>query len=268
MSDARPGSTPPLLRLVEVSISLGGHPVVQGVTLDLERGDWLGLIGPNGAGKSTLLRAIAGLVPYRGRIELDGHDVAGHGRRGLAARLAYVPQDPLIPDDMPVEEYVLLARTPYLGRLGGEQAEDLDAAADAIDRLDLGDFARRRLGSLSGGERQRVVLARALAQRADVLLLDEPTSSLDLGHQQQLLELVDELRGERGLTVVCAMHDLTLASQYVERLVLLAGGVAVAQGSPGEVLTPQAIVEHYGAVVHVVDAEGAGVLVVPRRTQA
>ncbi len=255
-----------LLRISDLCVALGGRRVVEDVSLELGRGEWLGLIGPNGAGKSTVLRAIAGLLPYSGRIEVDGKDVARHDRRGLASRIAFVPQAPLIPDDMPVGEYVLLARTPYLGRLGGERSDDLDVAAEALDRLDLANFSRRRLGTLSGGERQRVVLARALAQRADLLLLDEPTSSLDLGHQQQLLELVDELRHERGLTVVCAMHDLTLASQYVERLVLLHGGCAVAQGSPSEVLTPQAIVEYYGAVVHVVDAAGAGVLVVPRRT--
>ena len=149
---------------------------------------------------------------------------------------------------MTVAEYVLLGRTPHLGPLAKEGARDRDAAARALARLDLLPFADRRLGTLSGGEKQRVVVARALAQEARIVLLDEPTAALDIGHQQQALDLLDGLRAESGLTLVAAMHDLTLAAQYADRMVLLDAGRVVAEGRPHEVLTEALIAEHYGAV--------------------
>jgi iron complex transport system ATP-binding protein len=223
------------------------------------------LIGPNGAGKSTLLRAVAGLVHYRGRIEVMGDDAAGLARRALARRVALVPQVPVMPDEMTVREYVLLGRTPHVSYLGREGRSDRDSAERALARLDLRDFAGRRLDSLSGGERQRATLARALAQEAPVLLLDEPTSALDVGRQQQALELVDGLRRDAGLTVLTAMHDLTLAGQYADRLLLLDGGRLVAGGGARSVLTRPLIAEHYGADVRVVDGDESGLVVVPVR---
>jgi iron complex transport system ATP-binding protein len=251
-----------VIRLEHVEVELGGAPVLRGVTAELERGAWTALIGPNGAGKTTLLRAVAGLVPFRGTIALGG--ATGLRRRELARRVALVPQTPLTPPDMTVAEYVLLGRTPHIGYLGTESRGDRLTAERALVRLDLLPFAQRPLGSLSGGERQRVVLARALAQEADVLLLDEPTSALDIGHQQQVLALVESLRLESGLTVLAAMHDLTLAGQYAHRLLLLDGGELVADGSPSEVLSEALLERHYHATVRIVET-GDGPAVIPAR---
>src|ERR671936_785568 len=170
-----------------------------------------------------------------------------------------------MPPEMTVGDYVLLGRTPHLGYLAGVGRRDLAAADLALGRLDLTRFADGRLSALSGGERQRAVLARALAQEAPLLLLDEPTASLDVGRQQQVLELVDVLRAEQGLTVLTAMHDLNLAARYAERLLFLAGGRLVAEGSAAEVLSEELIALHYGATVRVLDEDGLGVTVVPTR---
>jgi iron complex transport system ATP-binding protein len=252
------------LALERATVELGGRNVVDGVSFAVERGEWVTLIGPNGAGKTTLLRAIAGLVGHAGEIRLDGHAVHRLRRRDVARRVAVVPQSPLLPAGMTVEEYVLLGRTPYVSYVGRESRRDVAAAESALARLDLAELARRELGTLSGGERQRTVLARALAQEAPLLLLDEPTSALDAGRQQEALELIDMLRLDAGLTVVGAMHDLTLAGQYASRLILLSGGRVVAHGPAAEVLTEPLIAEHYGARVRVLE----GLAVVPVRATA
>ena len=241
------------LSLERLTVELGGRNVVDGVSFAVERGEWVTVIGPNGAGKSTLLRCVAGLIGHRGQIALDGDALRRLGRREVARRVAIVPQSPLMPAAMSVREYVLLGRTPYVSYAGREGRRDRAATEEAIDRLDLADLAARPLGTLSGGERQRAVLARALAQEAPLLLLDEPTSALDAGRQQEALELIDALRLDAGLTVLAAMHDLTLAGQYASRLLLLSGGRIVARGAPAEVLTEPLIAEHYGARVRIVD---------------
>jgi iron complex transport system ATP-binding protein len=195
-------------------------------------------------------------------------DASRLARKHLARRVALVPQVPLLPGDITVRAYVLLGRTPHLGYFGTERRKDHTAVDAALEQLDLVSFADRRLDTLSGGERQRATLARALAQDAPLLLLDEPTAALDMGRQQQVLEIVDELRRSRGLTVLSTMHDLTLAGQYADRLLLVDGGRLVAAGTPDDVLTRTLITEHYGAEVAVVDAPGSGFVVVPvRRTQ-
>jgi iron complex transport system ATP-binding protein len=249
------------LRLERVTVELDGRPVVAGISFAVEHGEWVTLIGPNGAGKTTLLRAIAGLVGHGGTIAIDGRPLRRLGRRELARRVAVVPQVPLMPSGMTIREYVLLGRTPYVSYAGREGRRDHGAVEQALARLDLVELADRQLGTLSGGERQRAVLARALAQEAPLLLLDEPTTALDAGRQQEALELIDALRLDAGLTVVAAMHDLTLAGQYAPRLLLLSGGRIVAQGAAAEVLTEAIVAEHYGARVRVI--EGA---VIPVRT--
>lgn len=249
----------------DLRVAYGTAEVVAGVSLDVPAGSWVALIGPNGAGKSTLLKAIAGLVPYAGSVLLDGTPADSYGRRDLSRAVGFVPQRPTIPEAMSVVDYVLMGRTPYIPYLSIESAHDLEVVREVIGTLELTHLSARPLGSLSGGEAQRVVLARALAQEAPLLLLDEPTAALDIGHQQQVLELVDVLRHERGLTVLSAMHDLTQASQFADALVLLNRGHAVAAGSPTEVLTEGAIREHYGASVRIV-VEGSGVTVIPVRS--
>ena len=253
------------LALRDVSVDLGGARILDGVSGSVEAGEWVTVIGPNGAGKSTLLRAVAGLVHRQGTVEIGGDDGAVLGRRELARRVALVPQLPELPPSMTVAEYVLLGRTPHLGYLGREGGHDLEVADAALVRLDLVDFASRRLGTLSGGERQRVVLSRAFAQQAPILLLDEPTSALDIGRGQQALELVDGLRREAGLTVLAAMHDLTLAGQYADRLLLLDGGRIVAAGLVDDVLTDELIARHYGASVRVLRDDDGSIVVLPVR---
>jgi iron complex transport system ATP-binding protein len=253
------------LALDAVTVELGGRRVVDRVSTAVGRGEWVTLIGPNGAGKSTLLRAVAGLVRFGGSIALGGDEVSRLSQRELARRVAFVPQSPLLPPGMRVREYVLLGRTPHVGPFGHESVRDLEAAQRALERLDLAPFAARRLATLSGGEQQRAVLARALAQDAPLLLLDEPTTALDLGRQQQALELVAGLRVQDGLTVVSAMHELTLAAQYADRLLLLSAGELVASGPAGEIVTEELISTHYGASVRVLADGGSPVAVVPRR---
>ena len=253
------------VELRRVSVALDGRPVLRELSLRIPGGSRLGLIGPNGSGKTTLLRAVAGLVPHQGEIRVG--DAAGDSlsRRELARRIALVPQNPTVPAGFTVTDYALLGRTPYIPHLGTESRRDLEIVRSVLDQLDLTGLAARRLDSLSGGERQRAVLARALAQQAPVLLLDEPTTGLDVGHQQQLLELVDGLRHDLELTVVSAMHDLTLAGQFADRLVLLDGGRVAAAGPARTVLTERVISRHYGASVRVLEDPDGGVVVIPVR---
>jgi iron complex transport system ATP-binding protein len=253
------------IELRSVSVALGGKRVVDGVSAAVPTGEWLALIGPNGAGKTTLLRAIARLVSFSGSITLEGRPTGELRRAELSRLLALVPQEPSTPPWMTVGEYVLLGRTPHLGALAREGARDREVAANALTRLDLLGYRERRLGTLSGGEKQRVVVARALAQEARIVLLDEPTASLDIGHQQQALELLDLLRAESGLTLVSAMHDLTLAAQYADRMLLLDHGRVAADGAPADVLTEALVAGHYGAEVDVVPV-GDRIAIVPRRS--
>lgn len=251
-----------MIGLRSVSVAYSEVLVLDDVSLEVGAGAWATLIGPNGAGKTTLLRAVAGLVASAGTIYVGGCDARTLGRRERARLVALVPQSPFVPPEMTVREYVLLGRTPHIGYLAVESRGDRDAADIAIARLELKGFEQRLLASLSGGERQRAVLARALAQEAEVLLLDEPTNALDIGRQQQALELVDTVRREDGLTVLAAMHDLTLAGQYADRLFLLDRGALVAAGTPEEVLREDVLTERYGAAVRVL-TDGSEVVVLP-----
>jgi iron complex transport system ATP-binding protein len=229
-------------------------------------GEWLCLIGPNGAGKSSILRAAAGLVAHTGTIAVDGSPLALRSARRRAELVAFVPQAPELPAEMTGFEYALLGRNPYIGWFGQEGRGDRELVAGVLRRLELDELAGRQLGTMSGGERQRLVIARALAQEAPILLLDEPTSALDIGHQQQALELVDALRREHGLTVVSAMHDLTLAGLYSDRLALLHRGAVVTTGDAAHVLRPETLSEFYGVSVAVRHEDDGTVVVVPKRT--
>ncbi|WP_298750122.1 ABC transporter ATP-binding protein [uncultured Serinicoccus sp.] len=237
------------LRTRDVRVSFAGTEVVAGVDLDLRAGEWLGLIGPNGSGKSTFLRSLVRLVPRTGTVE------RGDGTPPGPTDLSLMPQSPELPPGMPVVEYVLLGRTAHLGWLSMESRTDRRIATDVLRRLGLASFAGRPVRSLSGGEAQRVVIARALVQQSPVLLLDEPTSALDVGHQVEVLELVDELRREDGLTVVAAMHDLGMAARYADRLLLLERGAPVALGTPDDVLEDSLLsrVYHHPVRVHRLD---------------
>jgi iron complex transport system ATP-binding protein len=195
--------------------------------------------------------------------------VSGRAIRTLSTRqrsqgIALVPQNPVVPPAMTALDYVMLGRTPHIPLFGVEGREDMAVVAGVLEQLELSALADRRLETLSGGELQRVLLARALAQAAPVLLLDEPTTALDVGHQQEVLDLVDDLRATRGLTVLATMHDLTVAGQYADRLTMLAGGRVVAAGSPEDVLTEANVAQYYGARVRVLH-EAGGIVVLPVR---
>ncbi|MBU2667736.1 ABC transporter ATP-binding protein [Actinoplanes bogorensis] len=253
-----------MIRVRDLRVRLDGNLIVDGVDLEVADGEWVMVIGPNGAGKSTALRAIGGLLPATGSVEVNGVPIERMPRRKRATTIATVAQNPAVPPAMRVLDYALLGRTPYIPPLGRESAADLAAVEEVLESLDVARFASRRLETLSGGERQRVFLARALAQGAGILLLDEPTSALDIGHQQEVLELIDRLRAERGLTVLATMHDLSTAGEYADRMVLLAEGAVVAAGTAREVLTEENLAKHYRVRVRVIEGEH-GPLVVPVR---
>jgi iron complex transport system ATP-binding protein len=247
-----PARTGARVEVVGLTAAYGRTRVLDGIRLTVEPGGWLAVIGPNGSGKSTLLRCILGLHPHDGLVRVDGVDTGGMRRRERARQVAYAPQLPVLPEAVTARDYVLLGRTPHRAVLAAPRAGDRRIVADVMDRLEIGALADRQLRTLSGGEQQRAVLARALAQQPRVLLLDEPTAALDLGHAQQVLDLVDDLRRQDGLTVLSTLHDLTLAGQYADRLALLSGGRVAAEGQPDEVLTSAALRTHYGARAEVI----------------
>lgn len=251
---------PVALRAAGLTVSIKGTPILHGLDLVVERGEWLGVVGPNGSGKTTLLRALVGLAPRSGEL------VRGDGRPPRPTDLLLMPQHPELPSGMTVLEYVLLGRTPHLGWFARESRRDRKVAADVIRRLGLTGFADRSVRSLSGGEAQRVVVARSLAQQAPVMLLDEPTSALDIAHQVEVLELVDEVRRSDRLTVVAVMHDLGAAARFSDRLLLLDRGRAAALGPPSTVLDDQLLSRVYETPLCVHDLEGSlVVLPAPRR---
>ncbi|MBI3979874.1 MAG: ABC transporter ATP-binding protein [Chloroflexi bacterium] len=226
------------LRVHDLTFEVAGRRLVDAVALTAPRARFVGLIGPNGAGKTTLLKAIAGVArASAGLVWLDGADLLRLGRKEAARIVARVPQDPAVPFAFTCLEAVLMGRSPHLGRFAWESGADQTIAQDAMAATDTLQFAERPIGELSGGERQRVFLARALAQQPQLLLLDEPTANLDVSYQIQVLERLRGWVGE-GLTVIAAIHDLDLAARYCDRLVLLASGRIVAEGTPAEVLTP------------------------------
>jgi iron complex transport system ATP-binding protein len=249
----------------QVGVRYGRAQALAEVSELVPAGQWLGIIGRNGTGKSTLLRAAARLLRHEGTITIGGQPTAGMSRRALARLVAYVPQLPELPPDMTTLDYVLLGRTPHIGYLGTETRADREICAGLLERMELDLMAGRTLGTLSGGELQRAVLARALAQDAPVLLLDEPTSALDLGRRVAALELVDELRRERSLTVLSVVHDLTLAGQFADRLLLLDDGRVAVTGDPASVLRDDVLTRHFGAGLHVLSTpEGERVVVSSR----
>jgi iron complex transport system ATP-binding protein len=247
-----------LARLEDVHVRIDGARILNGLDLDLAAGDFVGLLGPNGAGKTTLLRVLSGVLPpSSGRVTVDGRPVASLSPRELARIVAVVPQETAATFPFLVEEVVLMGRSPHLGRLEFEGRRDHEIAACAMRETETSEFANREIGSLSGGERQRVYIARALAQEPRLLLLDEPTSFLDLRHRVGLFRLLERLNEERGLTVLTVSHDLNLAARHCRRLALVRAGAVVEQGAPTDVLTTRTLRDVFGVDARVRTDSGA-----------
>lgn len=246
-----PANAQPFLEITDLTFGYTAFPLLYGVQVSIGQGEMVGLLGPNGSGKTTLLRLVSGLLrPRQGRILLEGRELANWGRRGLARRVAVVPQELQVPFAFTVEHMVSLGRTPFVSLFGARSRHDHEIVRDALRVADVDGLAERVFNELSGGERQRVLLAMALAQQPRLLLLDEPTSHLDIKYQIDMLELVSGLNRSTGVTVVAAMHDLNLAARYFPRLLLFQRGV-VADGGPAEVLEPHLLRRVYGVTVRV-----------------
>ena len=244
--------TAPRVVAGSVGFAYGARTVLADVSVAVAAGELVGLIGPNGAGKSTLVRLLAGVIaPHGGEVRLDGRSLRSQTRREIARAVAFVPQDPRVEFPFTVLEVVLMGRAPYLTGLGFASAEDVATARATLTGLGLGGLEARDLDALSGGERQRVFLARALVQEPRVLLLDEPTTHLDLRHQATILDVVRARVRGQGVAAVAVLHDLNLAAVACDRLVLLAQGRVVADGTAAEVLTRERIARVFGARVHV-----------------
>lgn len=248
------GESRPLIRIQvdDVTLAYGAEPVVAGASFHVRQGEWVGLIGPNGSGKTTLLKAVSRvLAPRQGTIAVDSVPVQQYRPPALARRMAVVAQQSPMPDDFTVRDVVAMGRIPHLGRFQGEGPHDIEAVERALALTGTAELADRPVGELSGGERQRVALARGLAQEPSLLLLDEPMNHLDIGFQAEILDLLAHLVRHEGLTVISVQHDLNLAAQYCDRLILLKEGRVRAVGRPEDVITEELIEEVYGVPVRV-----------------
>ena len=242
------------LSLQEISHDYGRGPVLRGVSLEVGAGDFLAVIGPNGAGKSTLLRVAAGILrPREGQVKLGGEPIETLGRTAVARRLALVPQESALAFPFRVLEVALMGRHPHLGAWQLEGREDLEAARQALNRVGLEGLEDRRFQELSGGEKQRVILARAIAQRAPLLLLDEPTAYLDLRHQVGIYDILADLNAA-GATIVAVTHDVNLAGAYCRRALAMSDGSVRAQGAPTEILRRDLLEEVYGVALRAIPA--------------
>ncbi len=236
-----------ILEIEGVSFKYDAEWILRDINLKIRKGELWGILGPNGSGKTTLMNLIDGIIsPQQGAIKIGGIAIGGIKRKELAKLIAVVPQETAWVFPLTVEEVVLMGRTPHLGKCEFESKEDLKAARLAMEATDVLAFSSRLIQSLSGGERQRVLIARALAQQPKMLLLDEPTSSLDIAHQISVFDLLRSLSEESGLTVLAATHDMNLASIYCDRIALLHNGNFYSQGTPEEALTEKSIREVYG----------------------
>ena len=251
-----------IIEVDALTVRAGAKALISNVSLNVEAGTWCTIVGPNGAGKTTLVETVAGLRRAAGgSVAITGRPLDAMNERERARVVSLVPQHPEVPAGMTVKEYVSLGRSAYHGLLRAPSVRDQSIVDSVIERLSLQEFAERDVVTLSGGERQRMVLARALAQSTMVIVLDEPITGLDLRHQMDLLELLKTQVEECGLTIVATMHDLTLAGQFADRLVLLDRGAVVLDGLAKVVVRSRELSECYGMTLRVVDVDGADVVV-------
>lgn len=256
-------NAPDVLSIQDLRFSYNGKPVMNGFDFRVAEEELVGLVGPNGTGKTTLIRLMSGVLQHgSGAIWLRGSKVNQMKARQRARLVSVVPQNPTIPLGLTAFEVALLGRNPHLGLLQWEDRRDAEIAMEALEATGTAQLAQRKIDSLSGGERQRVLIAMALAQQAPVMLLDEPTSSLDIANQPAIMELLDSLRATDGSAVVVAMHDLTLAAQFCDRIVVIHEGRNFAEGSPSVVLTEKMIQTVYKVKVRVLTHPDTGLPVV------
>ena len=252
-----------VLEARNLSFSFGEMPVLVNVNLQLDPGKLVGVIGPNGAGKSTLLRLLSrALLPNRGEIVLNRRALIAWNPLELARVLAVVPQNPELPPAFTSWEIVLMGRTPFLGWMGKEGEKDRAITRGAMMATGISHLANRRINQLSGGEQQRVVIARALAQEPRVLLLDEPTTHLDINHRVEILKLITDVVEDRRLASLAVFHDLNLASRFCDELLLLRSGTVLAHGAPEQVLTQTTIQDAYDVEVTIMRHPGNNLPVV------
>jgi iron complex transport system ATP-binding protein len=241
-----------ILALEGITTGYKQTAIVKDVSLAVVRGEFLGIIGPNGAGKSTLFRAISGILPlWQGSVLLGDKDIRGISRRKLAKVVAAIPQFQALPFPYTVEEFVIMGRYPHKGRFGLMRTRDVRIVEEALGLMDLTALKAKKINALSGGELQRVFLAQGLAQEPLLLLMDEPTAHLDIGHQVKILDTLKRLCLNGGLTVVMILHDLNLASAYCDKLILMRKGGVYAQGTPPQVLKQESIEMVYGTSVDI-----------------
>ena len=239
------------IRSQDLTFSYGDRRVLDGISLAVEKGEMIGILGPNGSGKTTLLKILSAVLYGGGKVELNGKDIRSYGRRELSRLFAVVPQESQINFPFTVAEVVLMGRASRHSPIGLEDQSDLEVARKSLEATETAALADRYLHELSGGEKQRVLIARALAQEPEILLLDEPAAFLDLKHQVRVFELMRRFNRDRGLTVVAALHDLNLAALYFPRLVMLSRGRIFCDGSAKEVLREENIENAYGIRVRV-----------------
>jgi iron complex transport system ATP-binding protein len=255
----------PMFHIDGLNFAYTGTPVLKSITADFTTGEFVALVGPNGAGKSTFLKILAGLLRgYKGSVEFCGRPMAALTPRDLARRMAFVPQETHMVFPFTVNDIVMMGRLPHRTAAFFDTRRDAERAREAMELTDTAALSKKVFGELSGGERQRVVLASALAQDPEVLLLDEPTVYLDLKHQIQFYDILERLNADRQMTIVSVTHDVNLAARYAQRMIALRGGVFVADGSPGDVLTPQHLYDIFEITAAVLQRpDGRGSYIIP-----
>lgn len=257
------------LQIRNLTADYGAGPVLNEISLDIPRGAITVLLGANGCGKSTLLKTIARqLKPTHGEVLLDGEDTGVWSRTQFARRVGFLPQDPVAPEGVTVLDLISRGRHPHRGAFGRWCPSDDQAVAEAVELTGLENYLERQVTELSGGQRQRVWIALALAQQTDVLLLDEPTTYLDIAHQVEVLDILADLQKQRGITLVMVLHELNMAARYADQLVAIKDGVVLAAGTAEEVMTDHTVSEVFGMPARVLhDPESDARLVVPLRTR-
>ncbi|MEM2136298.1 MAG: ABC transporter ATP-binding protein [Candidatus Jordarchaeaceae archaeon] len=258
-----PFSDDAIIKVKDLVYSYDSVRALDGLTFEIYRGEFVGLVGPNGSGKTTLLKCLSKLyTPQEGSIELDGHDLRRLSQLEGARIYAVVPSEFTMDMNISITDAVLLGRYPYLEGLWWENERDEEIALEAMEKLNVLDFGSRKLGELSSGEKQRVLIAKALAQEAKVLLIDEPVAHLDLGYQMEIMEMLKSLARD-GVTIIAAMHELNLAVKYCDKLIVLDKGRVVACGKPKDIVTQKLIEDVYGVKAIIQDIPEVGLVIIP-----